>query len=143
MLDMHALSRTGLITVIAASFALLAACGLQVASPDLFVLRRTGTGRPLSLLVNDGGTIRCNGGRSRPLPDPLLVDARQLAQDLDKDAQAKLSLASPPNAVYRYVMTLQDGTVAFPDTAGAHHPELARAQLFAVQAAQQVCRAPA
>ena len=120
----------------------LSACGLQVASPDLFVLRRTGPGPAVSLLVNDGGTIRCNGGKPRTLSGQMLIDARQLAQDLDKDAQAKLSLRSPPDAVYRYVITLEHGTIAFPDTAGKQHAELARAELFAVQAAQGPCRAP-
>lgn len=118
----------------------LSACGLQVASPDLFVMRRTGPGPALTLLVNDGGTIRCDGGKSRPLSGQMLIDARQLAQDLDKDAQAKLSLRSPRDAVYRYVMTLEHGTIAFPDTAGNQHPELAHAELFAVQAAQGPCR---
>jgi hypothetical protein len=120
--------------------AVLAACGLQVASPDLFVLQRTGAGHRLRLLVNDGGMIRCNGGHSRALSDQLLIEARQLADDLDKDARAKLDLKSPSGSVYRYEITLQNGTIAFPDTAGSRHPELARAQLFAVQAAQQACR---
>jgi hypothetical protein len=41
--------------------------------------------------------------------------------------------------VFRYRITLQDGTVAFSDTAARSHPELARAELFAVQAAQGAC----
>jgi hypothetical protein len=142
MLVVNARPRPALVALLAATFSLLlAGCGLQVTSPDLFVLTRTGPGHPLSLLVNDGGTIRCNGGQPRPLSDRLLVDARQLAADLGKDADAKLSLVSPPDAVYRYVVKLQNGTIAFPDTAGRGHAELARAELFAVQAAQQACRA--
>ena len=137
MLIVNAWPRAARVALFAATFSLLlAGCGLQVASPDLFVLTRTDPGHRLSLLVNDGGTIRCNGGQPRPLSDQLLVDARQLAADLGKDADAKLSLVSPPDAVYRYVVKLQNGTIAFPDTAGRGHPELARAQLFAVQAAQ-------
>ena len=46
----------------------LAGCGLNVASPDLFVLTRTGQGGKLTLLVNDGGTVRCNGGKVSPCP---------------------------------------------------------------------------
>ena len=126
--------------VLAVGTGLLGACGLQVASPDLFVLQRTGAGQRLRLLVNDGGTIRCDGGHPQALPGRLLIDARQLASDLDKDARAHLSLRSPPDSVYRYTMTLENGTIAFPDTAGRGHPELARVQLFAVQAAQQACR---
>ena len=135
MLGVHPQLRSTLTAALCAGL-LLSGCGLQVSSPDLFVLKRTGPGGPISLLVNDGGTIRCDGGHSQSLSDTLLIDARQLADDLDKDARAKLSLRSPAGAVYRYVITLQNGTIAFPDTAGKQHPELARAELFAVQAAQ-------
>lgn len=119
--------------------ALLSGCGLNVQSPDLFVLTRTGQGRPLTLLVNDGGTIRCNGGKSRPVSDPLLIQARAIASDLDQDAKKSLRIASGPRSVARYAIKLQDGTITFPDTAGATHHELAEAELFAVQAAQQAC----
>ena len=44
----------GLIAVV------LAGCGLNVQSADLFLLTRTGQGPKLTLLVNDSGTIRCN-----------------------------------------------------------------------------------
>lgn len=117
----------------------LAACGLQVSSPDLFVLTRTGPGAPLRLLVNDGGTIRCDGGKPRTMPDQLLLDARQLADDLDKDAKAGLRLSSTPGQVYSFTVKLQDGTITFPDTAAAQHSELARTELFALQAAQGPC----
>jgi hypothetical protein len=123
-----------------AAAAVLVGCGLNVQSPDLFTLSRTGQGKPLTLLVNDSGTIRCDGGKARSLPDPLLLDARDLADDLNKDAQDKLHL--PPAAsksVFSYRITLEDGTVSFSDTAARARPELARAELFAVQAAQGPC----
>ena len=41
-----------------------------------------------------------------------------------------------------YRIRLQDGTISFPDTAAAKHKELAEAELFAVQAAQQACGLP-
>jgi hypothetical protein len=118
---------------------LLCGCGFDVQSPDLFLLTRTGhTGR-LTLLVNDGGTIRCNGGPARHLSDPLLIQARGLASDLDKDAEAGLKISSTRDSVARYTIKLQNGTITFPDTAGARRHELAEAELFAVQAAQQAC----
>jgi hypothetical protein len=113
-------------------------CGLNVQSADLFLLTRTGAGRKLTLLVNDSGTIRCNGGAARNLPDPLLLDARQLASDLGNDVQNKLRPGGRPG-VYTFTVRLQQGTLAFRDTAAAHHSELARAELFAVQAAQGPC----
>lgn len=119
----------------------MAGCGLNIEAPDLFLLTRNGSGggRPLTLLVNDGGTIRCDGGKPRPLPGSLLLRARDLAKRLESDAQRKLRIPSPPGSVFRYTIRLQDGTISFPDTAGGLHEELAQAELFAVQAAQQAC----
>jgi hypothetical protein len=123
-----------------AAGAALAGCGLNVQSPDLFTLSRTGQGKPLTMLVNDSGTIRCDGGKTKSLPDPLLLDARDLADDLNKDARNKLHVPPPaPDSVFSYKITLQDGTVSFSDTAARTHPELARAELFAAQAAQGPC----
>jgi hypothetical protein len=120
--------------------AAIAGCGLNVQSPDLFMLSRTGQGKALTLLVNDSGTIRCDGGKTKPLSDPMLLAARDLADDLNKDAQSKLHVPpAGPDSVFRYRITLQDGTVAFSDTAARLHFELARAELFAAQAAQGPC----
>ena len=119
----------------------LAGCGLNVQSPDLFVLTRAGGGHKLTLLVNDGGTIRCNGQRARKLSDPLLLQARDLASGLGGDAQQGLRIRSARNSVFRYTIRLQQGTISFPDTAaaGGRYPRLAQAELFAVRAAQQAC----
>jgi hypothetical protein len=117
----------------------LSGCGLNVEEPDLFLLMRTGGGRKLTLLVNDSGTVRCNGGSARSLPDPLLLQARDLATVLGGDAQRNLRIPSPRNSVYRYNVRLASGTISFPDTAGATHPNLAPLELLAVQVAQRVC----
>ena len=82
------------------------------------MLSRTGQGKPLTLLVNDSGTIRCDGGKAKSLPDPMLLEARDLADDLNKDAQSKLHVPpAGPDSVFSYRITLQDGTLAFSDTA--------------------------
>jgi hypothetical protein len=117
----------------------LTACGLNVQSADLFVLTRTGQGKPLTLLVNDSGTIRCNGGSAKPLPDRLLLQARDLANSLDADAKAKLRIAPAPASVASYTVKLQDGTISFPDTAASKRSELAQAELFALQASHGPC----
>jgi hypothetical protein len=129
--------RAGLIALAA----IVAGCGLNVQAADLFLLTRTGQGGRLTLLVNDGGTVSCNGGSARSLPDPLLLSARDLASSLNGDAKANLRIAPAPNTAYRYTIKLQGGTVSFPDTATASgkYPALARAELFTVQTAQQVC----
>jgi hypothetical protein len=121
-----------------AAGAVLAGC-LDIQSADLFVLTRTGQGQTLTMLVTDAGTITCNGGRSHSLPDPLLLQARDLVGALRADARSKLDIPSPPRSVFRYRIRLQAGTVVFPDKAASAHPVLARAELFAVQAAVQGC----
>lgn len=125
-----------------ATVVVLAGCGLQVASPDLFLLKRSGEGRSLSLLVNDGGTIRCNGGPAKQLPDSMLIRARDLATQLDDDAKAKLRIAAGPHSVFEYRVRLKDGSISFPDTAADQHNDLALAEQFALQAAQSPCGLP-
>jgi hypothetical protein len=117
----------------------LGACGLDVQSPDLFVLTRAGQGPKLTLLVNDSGTISCNGAKSKSISDSLLIQARDLADDLDNDAKAKLKLPARPASVYFYTVRLPDGTITFSDTTVKGHQELARAELFAAQAATGEC----
>jgi hypothetical protein len=136
--------RAALVIAVAAAVLAIAGCGLNVSSPDLFVLTRTRQGETLTLLVNDAGTIRCNGGPTKSLADRVLLQARDLATSLDNDAKHGLRIAAPANSIYQYKIKLQDGTITFPDTAAAGHKELAQAELFAVQAAQGPCgQAPA
>lgn len=116
----------------------LAGC-LSINSPDLFLLTRTGVGDKLTLLINDGGTIRCNDRAPRPLAEPLLLRARDLANSLATDAKQHLTIAPTADSVAHYTVRLQDGTISFPDTAGAKRSELAQVELFTVQAARQAC----
>jgi hypothetical protein len=131
--------RRALLAAALLAAALVAGCGFDVQAPDLFVLTRSGQGGTLTMLVNDGGTIRCDSGRVRKLSDPLLLRARDLAASLDNDAKHSLRIPAPSNSAFRYKIRLQDGTISFPDTAAASHSELAQAELFVVQAAQQAC----
>jgi hypothetical protein len=121
------------------ALALLAGCGLGVQSPDLFQVTRTGQGQKLTLLVNDGGTIACNGGKPKALPDRLLLQARDLATNLNKDAKAKLTLNRTADSVFSYTVKVQNGTFTFPDTAAGSRKELAQLELFVVQAAADPC----
>jgi hypothetical protein len=118
--------------------ALLAGC-FNVRAPDLFLLTRSGGAGNLTLLVNDGGTIRCNGGPAKPLSDKLLIQARYLATQLDNDAKKGFRFPRSPQSVTEYSVKLQQGTVSFPDTAGRQRPELAQTELFVVQAAEGAC----
>ncbi len=120
--------------------ALVTGCGFEVEEPDLFLVTRTGAaGQKLTLLVNDGGTIRCDGGKAKELSDPQLLQARDLATSLNSDVSAKLRFAPSARSVYSYTVNVANGTMSFPDTAASAHKELAQLELFVVQAAANPC----
>jgi hypothetical protein len=116
---------------------ILAGCGLDVESPDLFLVSRTGPGPKVTLLVNGGGTISCNGGKPKSLPDPLLLQARDLSTSLNNDT--KLNFPRSRRSVFTYTVKVQNGTFTFPDTAASARKELAQLELFVVQAAADPC----
>jgi hypothetical protein len=122
-----------------AALAALAGCGLNVELPDLFLLTRTGQGSKLTLLVNDSGAIRCNGGKQKLLSSSMLIQARDLTDDLAGDAKQNLHLPIIPGTTYSYTIKLQQGTITFSDRDTARRKGLAQAELFAIQAARQVC----
>jgi hypothetical protein len=115
-------------------------CGLDVQSPDLFqVTRSGGGGQRLMLLVSDGGTISCDGGKPKSLPDPQLLQARDLATSLNADVKSKLSFPVNGRRVFSYTVKVQNGTFTFPDTAASTRKELSQLELFVLQAAGQPC----
>ena len=120
-------------------FAAATGCGLEIRQADLFLLTRTGSGPKLTLLVNSGGTVRCNGSSTKAVPDKLLLQARNLTSRLSGDAKHRLRIPAGPDSVYRYRVKLQGGTIAFPDTAARSHPELAQLVLLAVKLHQGPC----
>jgi len=122
-----------------AAAAVLTGCGFDVQSPDLFQVTRIGPSQKLSLLVNDGGTISCNGGKPKALPDRLLLQARDLATNLNSDAKANLKFPAGARSVYSYTVKVPNGTFTFPDTAADSRKELSQLELFVVQAAADPC----
>jgi len=118
---------------------LLVGCGTT--APDLFLLTRSGSlpGARLTLLVNDGGTVRCNGGAARPLSDPQLLVARRVQEDVSDDAQKDLTLPARTGSLLRFRIRTQDGTVTFSDVDAGTRPELGRVIAFARTVAQDVC----
>jgi hypothetical protein len=123
------------------ALAALALGGCGAAYPDVFLLTRSGSlpGARLTLLVNDGGTVRCNGGAERQLPARRLLDARRIAEDLSEDAQQDLTLPRPRGSLLRFRIRTEEGTVTFSDIDAARRPELAPVVEFARTVAQDVC----
>jgi hypothetical protein len=109
--------------------AALAGCG-GIKSPDIFAMTRSGGARTVTLVVNDSGSVRCNGGRPQSISDSVLLQAREVANDLHDDASKQLRLAAAPGSVYAYRYRSGDGSIVFADTATGAHPEIARAVLL-------------
>jgi hypothetical protein len=101
----------------------LAGCGGE--SADLFEVQRTGADRNanVDLVVNDGGTVTCNRGKARPLPGRRLLDARELARELEKQASLSIELPRGPGSTLRYVVRTAEGRVSFFDTS-PHRPHV-------------------
>jgi hypothetical protein len=123
--------------LVIAAVALLAGCGFDVEAPDLFVVTRTGPGPKVTMLLNGSGTISCDGAKPKQLPDPLLLQARDLSESLNNDV--KLHFARNARSVFSYTVKVPNGTFTFPDTAGSARKELAQLELFVVQAGADPC----
>jgi len=126
---------------VAALAAALALAGCGTTPPDLFLLTRAGSlpGARLTLLVNDGGTVRCNGGAQRALSDPQLLAARRVQEDVADDARKDLTLPARAGSLLRFRIRTQDGTVTFSDVDAGARPELGRVIAFTRTVAQGVC----
>jgi hypothetical protein len=128
----------GALCATAAASALFGCGGVQAA--DLFILTRSGATAQarLTLLVNEEGGVRCNGGATRKLSDPQLVQARAIQEDLHDPAAAHLSLPPRPGSVFSYSLRDPDGSVRFSDNSAGQPAVLRNLQLFVLQVAQQV-----
>jgi hypothetical protein len=116
----------------------LAGCG--TASPDLFEVRRSGEDRAanLTLVVNDGGHVTCNG-EEHPLDAERLLRARELARELERPAELGIELPPGPGAVLSYRVRMEAGTVSFSDTSRGNPPVFLRLAGFTKDVAERVC----
>lgn len=93
----------------------------------------------MTLLVNDGGTVRCNGGEPRALSARQLLDARRIAEDLSQEAHDHVTLPAPSDSLLRYRLRTEEGTVTFSDVDAGRRPELAPVIVFSRTVARDVC----
>jgi hypothetical protein len=104
-------------------------------------VQRSGSvqGARLTLVVNEEGGVKCNGGPTLKLSDPQLVEARAIQEDVSSSASKHISLAAGPRAVLSYYLRDENGTVRFSDDSAGQPSVFRRLALFVLQAAQQVC----
>ena len=119
---------------------LLAGCGAP--SADLFEVTRSGKDRNanLRLLVSDDGTVRCNQRKPLPMGAKRLLDARELARDLQKQAALGLELPREKGSILSYRVRLEAGTIAFSDTSRGLPKTFSRLQAFTADVAARVCK---
>lgn len=129
-----------LVAAACAALLILASCGTQQ-SADLFVVKRTGKipGANLNLLVSDGGTARCNGGTPQPLPNDMLLQARELTKQLAEDKDKPVPEIGVVNPIYEFQVRLGAGDVSWQD-GNPHVPESFKAVAYLTRRiAKQVC----
>jgi hypothetical protein len=119
----------------------IAGCG-GLKSPDLFIVERSGPGARLTLLVNEEGGLRCNGGRELKLSDPQIVQARAIQEELKTPASEHVSLPARSGSVFGYHLRDESGSVSFADNSTGQPKVLRNLALFVLQVAQQNCHLP-
>jgi hypothetical protein len=117
-----------------------AGCGESVELPDLFVVQRTGTGPKLTVVVNEGGAVHCDGGPVHQLSDAQLVLARGLQEELQGPSAKHLALAPRPASVFSYYVRDAEGTVRFADNSAGQPSVLRHLAYFVLEVQQRVCR---
>ena len=116
----------------------LVGCGSP--PPDLFLVTRSGPdpAANLTMLVSDGGSVTCNG-KEHALDAKHLLQARQLARDLAKQAELGLELPPGPNSNLSYKVKLESGTVEFSDTSKGNPQSFFRLAAFTKDVSERVC----
>jgi hypothetical protein len=116
----------------------LAGCGTE--SPDLFAVERSGPDREanLTLVVNDGGRVTCNG-EQHSLDADRLLRARELSREIAKQAELGVELPPGPRADLSYRVRMEAGTVAFSDTSRGNPPSFFQLAAFTKDVAERVC----
>lgn len=120
----------------------IAGCGGGVRAPDLFLLERSGPGPRLTLLVNEEGGLRCDGGRELKLSESQIVQARAIQEELKTPAGEHTSLPARAGSVFAYRLRDENGSVSFADNSARQPKVFRNLALFILQTAQQVCHLP-
>jgi hypothetical protein len=118
--------------------ALAAGCGTP--SPDLFEVRRSGAdpNANVTVVVNDGGSVSCDG-RRHTLDADRLLRAREVERGLEPQAELGLELPPGPRAQLSYRVRMDGGTVAFSDTSRGNPPSFLALAAFTKDVTERVC----
>jgi len=132
-------ARVALVGACLATALAAAACGSPAA--DLFAVARSGSvpGADVTVIPSGDGTVRCNGHRHE-LPDPLVLTAENLADEITTPASKALRLRSGPHPVYTYVVDTPDGVFSYSDDSPHQGSVLEQLQAWVLKVVRTVCR---
>ena len=132
-------ARFALAPACAAVALVAAACGSPAA--DLFAIARSGSvpGADVTLIASGDGTVRCDGHRHE-LPDPLVLTAENLADEIATPASKALRLPAGPHPVYTYVVDTPDGVFSYSDDSPHQGTVLEQLQAWTLKVVRTVCR---
>ena len=124
----------------AAAVALLLLAGCGTASPDLFEVRRSGDDRAanLTLVVNDGGHVTCNG-KKHELDADRLLRARAVLRAMEPQAELNLQLPKGPRSELSYRVRMEAGEVRFSDTSRGNPDSFFQVAAFTKDVSERVC----
>ena len=123
-----------------AAAAALALAGCGTPSPDLFEVKRSGADRNanVTVVVNDGGSVSCNGV-SHELDADRLLRARELVRELRPQAELNLELPKGPRSQLSYRVRTEAGTVAFSDTSRGNPKSFLAVAAFTTDVTERLC----
>jgi len=129
----------------AAGAALVVGCGGP--SADLFVVKRSGSvpGAKLTMIVGDGGTVRCNAGPSKEISSAQLIQARDVLGDLNGDdkepgpARQSVNLKPAKYTILSYQIETEFVQVSFSDSSRPQPPVFYAAARLTRDFAKNVC----
>ena len=118
---------------------LAAGCGTP--PPDLFEVKRSGEDRNanVDIVVNDGGSVTCNG-KEHPLDADRLLTARQLQRDLAKQAELGIQLPQGANGELAYKVRMEAGSLTFGDESAQIPKTFLRLAAFTADVTEHVCK---
>jgi hypothetical protein len=117
-----------------------AGCG-GIKLPDLFLVQRSGSvpGASLTLLVNEEGGVRCNGGPEGKLQDADIIKARYIQEQLKGPSGEHLSLPAGGESIFSYYVRDENGYVRFHDDSPRQPKVFRELQAFVLATAKGVC----
>lgn len=117
--------------------ALLAGCGGEAG--DVLAIEVSGApgGGDHTLVVSEDGRARCDGGELEAIESAQLIEARDVARELEELDEAELRL--PAAGGRAYVARVPDATARWSERSPGKPEALARAELLALELGRALC----